>query len=157
MILKMVAFHGVTPYPRRPMSTGRSSSALGGEQLQRLADVLVAVLAALLDEDGLVDAGVLEAPRFARIVGRADAAGAASQHLGAQLVAHGHELVPDVGAARPVLAEDVVVAQGELEEAEAVGAAAAASSSVWQEKPVTMAMFGFTGWPIGHPLALKVS
>ena len=33
---------------------------LGREQLERLADVLVPVLAALLDEDRLVDAGVLE-------------------------------------------------------------------------------------------------
>src|SRR5690349_24493966 len=35
------------------------------EQLQRLADVVVAVLAALLDEDRLVDAGVLERPQRA--------------------------------------------------------------------------------------------
>src|SRR5437899_3901472 len=48
------------------------------EQLERLADVLVAVVPALLDEDRLVDAGFLERPQVvAHLLGRADAAAAA--------------------------------------------------------------------------------
>jgi hypothetical protein len=88
--------------------------------------VLVPVLAALLDEDGLVDAVVLEgAQGGAQLLRGADAAGAAAQHLQVELGAHREELVPDVRAPRPMLAEDVVVAEGELEEAEALGTATA--------------------------------
>src|SRR5688572_16483075 len=97
---------------------------LGREQLERLADVLVPVLAALLDEDGLVDTGLLEyAQGTAQVVGRADAAHAAAERVGPELLAHLQEGVPDVRAAGRVLAEDVVVGERVLEEPEAVGPA----------------------------------
>src|SRR5207247_10810352 len=70
---------------------------LAGEQLERFADVVVPVLAALLDEDRLIHAGVLEeAQRLAKLSGSADAPGALAQHLGPDLIAHGQILVPDV-------------------------------------------------------------
>src|SRR5437870_8955200 len=78
-----------------------------GEQLERLADVLVAVVPALLDEDSLVDAGFLEdAQVVAHLLGRADAR-AAARHR--NLVAA--EGLPDARPPRHVAAEEVVVAE----------------------------------------------
>ena len=63
----------------------------------------------------------------AQLVGRADAAGAAAEHSVPSCVAHASGTAFQM-LVRPgrVLAEDVVVAERELEEAEAVEAAAAA-------------------------------
>src|SRR5438094_7727501 len=98
---------------------------LGREQLEALTNMIVAILAALLDEDRLVDASILEgAERPAQLVRRADAVGASAEHLGADLIAHGLERRPDVRAPGFVLAEDVVVSESELEETEAIGAPA---------------------------------
>src|SRR6266581_2360385 len=101
------------------------------EQLERFADVLVPVPTALLDENRLVHARILKCPqRLAELRRRADAAGAPTQNLRPDLVAHRDEPVPDVGPARRVPAEDVVVGQRELEEPEPVAAAAARLLSV---------------------------
>src|SRR3989442_15647533 len=63
------------------------------EQLERLADVLMAVVPALLDEDRLVDARLLERPQaVTHLLGGADA-GAASRH-GDVIAAEG---LPDAG------------------------------------------------------------
>src|SRR5262245_1441850 len=68
-----------------PLPEGRHH--LAGEELQGFTDVIVAVLAALLDEDRLIDASLRErAQRLAQLGGSADAAGAGPQHLGADLV-----------------------------------------------------------------------
>ena len=85
--------------------------------------MLVPVAAALLDEHGLVDADFLEMPQMrAQLIRRADAViGAGRRQRMARLL----EIGPDVGAARLVLAEDVVVRQAVAEEAQAVLAAAA--------------------------------
>src|SRR5579875_3155645 len=85
------------------------------KQLERRADVLVPVVAPLLDEDDLVDARVLEgAEVLAHLVRRADAA-AAARH--GDLVAL--EQLPDVGPSGDVSPEQVVVGEGEAEELEA--------------------------------------
>ena len=115
---------------------------LGGEQLEALADVLVTVRAGLRDEDHLVDAGRLVALDQVRdLVRGPDRPAQASQPLleepdaerrvvgrddlpcEADLRATVLELPPHVGAARPVLAEGVVVGKGEAEEVGAVDAA----------------------------------
>src|SRR4029078_2943958 len=97
---------------------------LGSKALQRLADVLVAIAPALLDEDGLVDARVGEHPqRSAQLVRLSDAAGAAAEHLGAQFVTHGDVLLPDVGPPGRVAPERVEVAERELDAADTVDAA----------------------------------
>src|SRR5690242_11444376 len=110
--------------------------------------MVVAVAAALLDEDHLVDAAVLVAPEvLAQLGGRADAAAMADfgQASPRQL-----EAVPDVGATRPMLAVNVVMAERVAEELEALGAAPLGLDRVLvQEKPVTMAMLALTAWPIG--------
>ena len=114
---------------------GEPRQDLAGEQLDRLADVLVAVLAGLDHEDHLVDAGGLVAlDELGDLVGRADRAAQRAEPLlqqlhaerrlsgvddrarEAELVAVRLELVPDVGAARAVLAEDVVVGERVAEE-----------------------------------------
>src|SRR5207244_4858545 len=85
-----------------------------GEQLERLADVLVAVVPALLDEDRLVDAGFLEdAQVVAHLLGRANGR-AAARHR--NLVAA--EGLPDARPPRHVAAEEVVVAERVAEELE---------------------------------------
>jgi hypothetical protein len=100
------------------------------EQLERLADVVVPVLAALLDEDRLVHAGILEdAEHLAELRRRADAAGAGAERLGPDLIAHGLVAIPDVRAPRRVLAEHVMMRQRELEEPEAVVATARGSAA----------------------------
>ena len=83
--------------------------------------MLVAILPALLDEDQLVDAGVLERLEVrAELVRRADAASAARfRELWPGLL----EALPDVGPPGSVIAEDIVVPEGVAEEAEAVFAA----------------------------------
>ncbi|MDP2701010.1 MAG: hypothetical protein Q8P98_02960, partial [Candidatus Rokubacteria bacterium] len=59
--------------------------------------MLVAVVAALLDEDGLVDAVRLELPQARReLRRRADAARPAAEHFEPDLLAHGDEFLPDV-------------------------------------------------------------
>jgi hypothetical protein len=94
----------------------------GGEELERLADVLVAILAALLDEHDLVDAHVGERLEVCtQLVGRADAAAADVGHLSARRLVH----LPDVGAAGLVRVEDVVVPEREAEELKAVEPATA--------------------------------
>ncbi len=94
-----------------------------GEQLQSLADVLVLVAAALLDEDGLVDAGLLEVPQMGpQLLRRADAVIGAGRR---QRVSRFFEIGPDVGAAGLVLAEDIVMRQAVAEKPQAVLAAAA--------------------------------
>ena len=94
---------------------------LGREQLHRLADMPVLVLAALLDEDHLVHARVRELLQMlAHLVRRADAAALADiVHVPARLL----EAFPDPRHAGLVLAEDVIVAERIAEIAEAVRAA----------------------------------
>ena len=83
------------------------------------------IIAALLDEHRLVDAGVCELPQVrAQLLRRADATGTAAERLESDLVAHGLVALPDVRAAGLVLAEPVEVTERELEEPEAVRAAA---------------------------------
>src|SRR6266478_6928947 len=96
---------------------------LVGEQCQRLADVLVLVVAALLDEHGLIDAGFLEMPQMRpQLIGCADAVIGAGRR---QSVARFFEIGPDVGAAGLVLAENIMMREPIAEEAQAVLAAAA--------------------------------
>src|SRR5215472_14712953 len=115
---------------------------LAAEELQRLADVLVPVASRLADEDDLVDAHrLVPAQERADLVGRADGAAQGAHALlhqpGRQRLALAGsdpaveaelrspllELIPDVGAARDVLAVHVVVAQRVAEEVAAVQAA----------------------------------
>src|SRR6185295_2619993 len=90
------------------------------EEVQRFADMLVLVAPALLDEGDLIDAGVMEtAQMLAQELRRADAAFAAgARRIGTRRSARLFERTPDVGAARCVLAETVVMAQRVAEEAE---------------------------------------
>src|SRR5262249_30137544 len=91
-----------------------------GEQLERTADVLVTVVARLLDEDRLVDARRLEFPhRVAHLIGRADPSAAARP---GELTAT--EGIPHVGAAGDVRTQEVVVREREAEELEALETAA---------------------------------
>lgn len=93
-----------------------------GEQLEQLADVLVPVAAALLDEDDLVDASVLEAAQvLAHLLRRADAAADGVFHRLARRL----ELSPDIGAAGRVDADAIVVGEPEAKEPEPVLAATA--------------------------------
>jgi hypothetical protein len=112
---------------------------LGAEELERLADVLVAVAPGLQDEDDLVDTRRLVAPaQVGDLIGRADRAAQRAQALlhdakperglvggddaagEADLVTPGQELLVDVRAAGPVIAEDVVVGERVAEEVGAV-------------------------------------
>src|SRR6266550_5205020 len=94
---------------------------LGSEQVQRIADVLVLVAAALLDEYDLIDAGILVALEMLGEFGRrADAAALPDRR---QLVLGRLEALPYIGDARLVVAVDVVVAERIAEELEAFGAA----------------------------------
>ena len=69
------------------------------------------------------DTRILEsAQRLAQFRGRADASGAPTEHLGAELITHRQIAVPDVGATRRVLAEDIVMGQCKLKEAESIRA-----------------------------------
>ena len=120
---------------------------VGGEQLERLADVVVAVVPALLDEDDLVDAGLLELAQVVRTSsGRADAAALGRRPASAislALRSRPRCLV------RPglVVAEQIVVARGAKPKnwkPSRPRRARLARASRWQEKPVTIAMFGFT-------------
>src|SRR6202022_4528285 len=78
-----------------------------GEQLKCFADVLVLVASALLDEHGLVDAGFLEVAQMGpQLVRRADAVIGAGRR---QRMPRLFEIGPDVGAARLMLAEDIMV------------------------------------------------
>src|SRR6185312_13289935 len=92
------------------------------EQIERLADVLMLVAAALLDERHLIDAVLMEAAQMlAQLVRRADAAfatrgRAAAARCGLCLL----ERVPDIGASRRVNAEAVVMAKRVTEEAETI-------------------------------------
>src|SRR5579862_6833313 len=113
-----------------------------GEQLERLAHVLVAVATRLAHEDELIDAGDLVGPdELADLVGRADGAAQGAkpvfhqlraEHLAglrghrpaeAERLAVGQEVLPDVGDPGTVLPEDVVVSQRVTEEVGAVEAA----------------------------------
>src|SRR5437867_814029 len=110
---------GLSPLPRRvPLLELRHDACR--EQLERGTDVLVAVVAPLLDEDGLVDARLLELVHgVAHLVRRADAAAPAGQR---DLVAA--EELPHVGAAGDVPAEQVVMREREAEELETLEAPA---------------------------------
>src|SRR5207248_7240111 len=80
-----------------------------GEQLHGFADVFVAVLAALLHEDHLVDARILELAQMPLdLLGRADGAGAPARDR--QKIAGPLVVRPDAGAPGQVLAEDVMMA-----------------------------------------------
>src|SRR6516225_6186116 len=58
-----------------------------GKEFESFADVFVPVLPALLDKYRLVHAGILEsAQRLAQFRGRADASGAPTEHLSAELI-----------------------------------------------------------------------
>src|SRR5262249_40425013 len=94
-----------------------------GKELESFADVFMSVLSALLDKYRLVHAGILEsAQRAAQLGGRADASGTSAEHLSAELITHRQIAVPDVGATRRVLAEDIVMGQCKLKEAEPIRA-----------------------------------
>src|SRR6185503_3664540 len=100
---------------------------LAAEQLKRLADVLVRVLAGLVEQDDLVDVGGLELGELlADGVGRADQPAAQGRLLGIRIGALPRVvLVPHVdGAGRRALAVSggAVEAQRELEERRAVRA-----------------------------------
>src|SRR6516165_10195746 len=94
-----------------------------GKEFESFADVFVPVLPALLDKYRLVHTRILEsAQRLAQFRGRADASGAPAEHLSAELITHRQIAVPDVGATERVLAEDIVMGQCKLKEAEAIRA-----------------------------------
>src|SRR5215469_4660584 len=94
-----------------------------GKEFECFADIFVPVLPALLDKYRLVHAGILEsAQRAAQFRGRADAYGAPAQHLSTELITHRQIAVPDVGATRRVLAEDIVMGQCELKGAKSIRA-----------------------------------
>ena len=58
-----------------------------GKEFESFADVFVSVLPALLDKCRLVHASILEsAQRLAQFRGRADASGAPTEHLSAELI-----------------------------------------------------------------------
>jgi hypothetical protein len=93
-----------------------------GNDLERLANVFVAVGAALLDENDRVDAGLLVARQMrAQLVGGADAA---APGIVRQLVLDLQKALPEVGAAAPVLAKERLVTERVAEEAETVEPAA---------------------------------
>src|SRR5260370_36755987 len=79
------------------------------EQFKRLANVLVLVAAALLNEHGLVDARLLEwAQMSSQLIRRADAViGAGRRQCMPRLL----EIGPDIGASRLVFAEDAMMPQ----------------------------------------------
>src|SRR6185436_8007200 len=90
------------------------------EELERRADVLVAVVAALLDEDRLIDADPLERLEVrAHLVGIADAAGRHHRERRRAL-----ELLPDARARGDVRTRDVEVRERIAEELEALEALA---------------------------------
>src|SRR6516162_3696185 len=62
------------------------------------------------------------AQRLAQFRGRADASGAPAEHLSAELITHRQIAVPDVGATRRVLAEDIMMGQCKLKKAETIRA-----------------------------------
>ena len=117
------------------------------EKLKRLADMIVPVLTALLDKGDLIDAQILEALEMcSELRGRADPARSAG------LGERGSCLFisrPDIGTARLVLAENIVVCQRIAEELESVLAAVLCFLGVEMQKPVTMAILALTAWPIG--------
>src|SRR6516165_3938005 len=89
----------------------------------RASQMCSPVLPALLDKYRLVHASILEsAQRLAQFRGRADASGAPTEHLSAELITHRQIAVPDVGATGRVLAEDIVMGQCKLKEAESIRA-----------------------------------
>ena len=93
-----------------------------GKDLERLANMLVAVGAALLDEHDLVDAGFLVARQMrAQLIRGADAA---APGIVGQLVLDLQEALPEIGAARPVLAKQRVITERVAKEAQPVEPAA---------------------------------
>src|SRR5262249_48859854 len=118
----------------------------GGEELQGLTDVLVAIVAALLDEDRLIDARSLELlevgadlgggfdpPRARDLVeGGAVLGGCAAPRRTA-----GHrdrgvpEALPDVGMPGRMCAEEIVVCQRVAEELEPLEPAPLGLGAVW--------------------------
>src|SRR5262249_29740031 len=97
---------------------------LGSKQIERFADVLVPVVAALLNENRLIHATALEfSETLDELCWRADTSSATAQHLESELLAHRDEFLPDVSPPRRVLAEAVVMPERELEEPKPVGAA----------------------------------
>jgi hypothetical protein len=94
---------------------------LAREELQRLADVTVAVAAALLDEDDLIDSRLRELPKVFAQLGRI------AQTTIAKFRHHrprGFVALPDVGPSRPVCAKEVVVSNAITEELKAVASSA---------------------------------
>src|SRR5207249_8453607 len=93
-----------------------------GKNLERFADVQVAVGAALLDEHDLVDAGLLVAGEMcAQLLGGADAA---APGIVREPVLDLQKPLPKIGASGPVLAEERVIAERITEETEPVEPAA---------------------------------
>src|SRR4051812_36199066 len=96
---------------------------LAGEQFKRLADMLVPVTSALLDEHRLIHAGLLEMPQVrSQLIRRADAVIGAGR---GQRVPRLFEIGPNVGAAGLVFAKDIMMRQSVTEEPQAILAAAA--------------------------------
>jgi len=93
------------------------------EQFERLADMVVPVLAALLDEGDLIDTRILEA---LELLGRADPArsGGLRQRGPSPFISR-----PDIGTAVLVLAENIVMRQRVAEELESI---LAARPSTWR-------------------------
>jgi hypothetical protein len=88
------------------------------KDFERLADMLVAVGSALLDEHDLVDPGLLAAAQMRpQLVGGADAA---APGILRQLVLDLQKALPEIGPAGSVLAEERVIAERVAEEAEPV-------------------------------------
>ena len=96
---------GLARLPRRRLGLERGHH-LGGKQLQRLADVVVAVAAGLLQEDDLVDTAFDEAGKMrAHVLRRADAGRIGADaldrgdHRFSAVAAQLHVLAPEIGAA----------------------------------------------------------
>ena len=80
-----------------------------GKDLERLADMLVAIGAALLNEHDLVDPGLLVAGQVrAQLVGGADPA---ASGIVRQLILDLQKALPEVRAPRAMFAKESVVAE----------------------------------------------
>src|SRR5690606_30083204 len=108
-----------------PLPVGRSGLEAGhhalGEQPQGVADVLVPVLAGLLDEDHLIHPGIRIA--LAVLVDLFGRSHAAASGVLDEVLPRLLEPFPEARVTGFVDAEDAVIAEGIAEEAEAVDAA----------------------------------
>src|SRR5258708_3513960 len=93
---------------------------LSSKELERLADMFMLILPALLNENDLIHPGCGKTMQvFAQLLGCTNTALAA---LMRERITHGQIALPDVAVSWLVLAKSIVVGQGELEEAKAIEA-----------------------------------